>query len=60
MELVCNSSSCRYVLSSEEVEMGRVSTKIKDGNVVIEVECPQCGHINKIYGKATKKAREGL
>ena len=58
MELVCN--SCRYVLSSEEVEMGRISARIEDGQVTIEVECPQCGHINKIYGKATKKAQEEL
>lgn len=58
MELVCN--SCRYVLSSEEVEMGRISTRIEGNQVIIEVECPQCSQINHIYGKATKKAQEEL
>lgn len=52
MEQFCE--KCQYAISSEESDMYFVGTEEKDGQLVIKIECPNCGYINEKYTKLEK------
>lgn len=52
MEIFCG--KCQYAISSEESKMNFIGTQERNGNLELLIECPECGHTNKIYTKKNK------
>ena len=46
--------NCQTIISSEEAEMGKVDTRYKGSKIEIDIECPKCGCVNTISGKARR------